>query len=197
MVVVLVMVNFLWILVWWCEVDWWVCVVYLVMGILVVVLGVCILLVLFLYVVDFVIGFFLIVMVLVWYWLVWYDFKVNFWYLVIGGVVIGYFIGIVVLIGLFSVLFFLFYGLLKGVFLVMEVVSLFGFYFVKLVMFECFGVLIGEVFIKGLIVGVLLMLGVFIVKCFVLYLKLDMFCFLMDGIMIVVGFLMLWNVMWF
>jgi uncharacterized membrane protein YfcA len=59
--------------------------------------------------------------------------------------------------------------------------------------FERFGALTPDIALKGLIAGSSLMSGAFIAKRFVLRLKADVFRLVMDGIMLVAGFSMLWN----
>jgi hypothetical protein len=63
----------------------------------------------------------------------------------------------------------------------------------KSLVFQHFGALAPEIALQGIIAGASLMSGAFIAKRFVLRLKADVFRLVMDGIMLVAGFSMLWN----
>jgi hypothetical protein len=127
------------------------------------------------------------------HWLATHNLKLTLWHLAVGGAVIGYLTGIVVSTGPLSVPLFLFYGLTKGAFLATEAASSLGMYVSKSVTFQRFGALTPEVALQGAIAGSSLMFGAFIAKHFVLHLKPEAFRVLMDGIMIVAGFSMLWT----
>jgi uncharacterized membrane protein YfcA len=193
MAVAAVMANLSRILAWWHEVDWRACAAYSITGIPAAALGARTLLVLPSRTVDIAIGLFLIAMVPVRHWLRRHDLKFSLWHLAIGGGVIGYLTGIVVSTGPLSVPLFLFYGLGKGAFLSTEAASSLGLYLSKSMTFERFGALTPDIALKGLIAGSSLMSGAFIAKRFVLRLKADVFRLVMDGIMLVAGFSMLWN----
>jgi uncharacterized membrane protein YfcA len=132
-------------------------------------------------------------MVPVRHWLARHDLRFSLLHLAIGGAVIGYLTGIVVSTGPLSVPLFLFYGLTKGAFLATEAASSLGLFLSKSVTFERFGALTPDVAVKGLIAGSSLMLGAFIAKRFVMKLEPDVFRLIMDAIMIVAGFAMLWT----
>jgi hypothetical protein len=88
---------------------------------------------------------------------------------------------------------FLFYGLTKGAFLATEAASSLGLYVSTSVTFERFGALTPDVALQGLVAGSSLMAGAFIAKRFVLKLEPDVFRLVMDAIMILAGFSLLWT----
>jgi uncharacterized protein len=193
MAIAAVMANLSRTLAWWREVDWRACAAYSIPGIPAAALGARTLLALPSHAVDIAIGLFLIAMVPARHWLARHQLKISLWHLAVGGAVIGYITGIVVSTGPLSVPLFLFYGLSKGAFLATEAASSLGLYVSKSVTFQRFGALTPDVAIKGLIAGSSLMAGAFIAKPFLLKLDADVFRLVMDGIMLVAGFLMFYN----
>jgi hypothetical protein len=193
MAIAAVMANFSRILAWWREVDWRACAAYSLPGIPAAALGARTLLALPSRAVDLAIGLFLIAMVPVRHWLARHQLKLSLWHLAIGGALIGYLTGIVVSTGPLSVPLFLFYGLTKGAFLATEAASSLGLYVSKSVTFERFGALTPDVALQGLVAGSSLMAGAFIAKRFVLKLEPDVFRLVMDAIMILAGFSLLWT----
>jgi hypothetical protein len=193
MAVAAVMANLSRIFAWWRDVDWRACGVYSLAGIPAAALGARTLLALPSRAVDIAIGLFLIAMVPVRHWLARHDLKLSLWHLALGGAAIGYLTGIVVSTGPLSVPLFLFYGLTRGAFLATEAASSLGLYFSKSATFAQFGVLTGDVALKGLITGSSLMSGAFIAKRFVLRLEPEVFRRVMDAIMLAAGLSMLWN----
>lgn len=194
MAVAAIMANLSRIMAWWREVDWRACAAYSVTGVPAAALGARSLLILPARAVDIAICLFLIAMVPVRHWLAKRDITINLWHLALGGAIIGFLTGIVVSTGPLSVPLFLFYGLTNGAFLATEAASSLGLYVSKSVTFEHFGALTPEVALKGLIAGSSLMFGAFIAKRFVLNLDPDVFRLVMDGIMLLAGLSMLWNV---
>jgi hypothetical protein len=193
MAIAAVMANISRILAWWRDVDWRACAAYSITGIPAAALGARTLLALPSHAVDIAIGLFLIAMVPLRHWLARHDLKFSLWHLAIGGAVIGYLTGIVVSTGPLSVPLFLFYGLTKGAFLATEAASSLGIYISKSVTFQRFGALTPDIALKGLIAGTSLMSGAFIAKRFVLHLDANLFRLVMDGLLLVAGFSMLFN----
>ena len=193
MAVAAVMANASRIMAYWREVDWRACAAYSVTGIPAAGLGARTLIELPSHAVDITMGLFFIAMVPLRHWLARRDYKVGLWALAIGGAVIGYITGIVVSSGPLSVPLFLFYGLAKGAFLATEAASSLGLYVTKSIVFERFGALNVDVFLKGLIAGSSLMVGSFVAKRFVTRLDANTFRYVMDVVMIAAGVSMLWS----
>ncbi len=193
MAVAAVMANASRIMAYWREVDWRACAAYSATGIPAAGLGARTLIELPSHAVDITMGLFFIAMVPTRHWLARHDLKANLWHLAIGGALIGYITGIVVSSGPLSVPLFLFYGLSKGAFLATEAASSLGLYVTKSIVFERFGALNLDVFIKGLIAGSSLMVGSFVAKRFVTRLDATTFRYVMDGIMVVAGVSMVWS----
>ncbi|MDB5546555.1 MAG: hypothetical protein JWP21_2 [Tardiphaga sp.] len=193
MAVAAVMANLSRIMAYYREVDWRACAAYSVTGIPAAALGARTLIELPPHAVDITMGLFFITMVPVRHWLARRDYTVGLWALAVGGALIGYITGIVVSSGPLSVPLFLFYGLSKGAFLATEAASSLGLYVTKSVVFERFGALNMDVFVKGLIAGSSLMVGSFVAKRFVTRLDANTFRYVMDVIMIVAGLSMFYN----
>jgi hypothetical protein len=93
--------------------------------------------------------------------------------------------------GPISTPFFLMHGLVKGSFLATEAMSSIGIYVAKAIAFRSFGAMPLETFVQGLIVGSTLLAGAFIAKRFVKQLDAERFRYLMDGVMLAAGLIML------
>ena len=193
MAVAAVMANASRIMAYWREVDWRACAAYSATGIPGAALGARTLIELPSHAVDITMGLFFIAMVPARHWLAKRDYKVGLWSLAIGGAIIGYITGIVVSSGPLSVPLFLFYGLSKGAFLATEAASSLGLYVTKSIVFERFGALTMDVFIKGLTAGLSLMVGSFVAKRFVTRLDANTFRYVMDAVMIAAGISMVWS----
>lgn len=79
MVIVVVMVNFVCVGLWWCDVSWCVVVLYSLFGVFVVMLGVCMFLCFFVCYLELCLGIFFLLLILLCYWLVGVYVKINDW----------------------------------------------------------------------------------------------------------------------
>ncbi|MEA2929223.1 MAG: uncharacterized protein QOG38_1651 [Hyphomicrobiales bacterium] len=193
MAVAAIIGNFSRILAWWREVDWRATFAYSVAAVPCAVLGAKTLLVLPSRAVDIAIGLFLLAMIPGRRWLASHNFKLKLWHLAVIGAAVGYITGIVVTTGPITVPIFLMYGLVKGAFLATEAAGSLAIYVAKVLAFRGFGAMPLDTFVKGLIAGGALMAGTFLSKRFVVRLDAESFRYILDGLMLISGFAMLWN----
>ena len=176
---------------WWREVDWRTTLAYSATAMPAAALGARTLLVLPSGVVEAVLGGFFIAMVPTRRWMLRQDWRLTRAQLAAVGAVIGYITGIVVSTGPLNTPFFLMHGLVKGAFLGTEAMSSIGIYVAKAVTFRSFGALPLDVFVQGLVVGSTLLAGAFIAKRYVRRLDPERFRYLIDGVMLGAGLIML------
>ncbi|HEV2954546.1 MAG TPA: sulfite exporter TauE/SafE family protein [Xanthobacteraceae bacterium] len=181
------------IIAWPREVDWRAAAVYAATAAPAAALGAGTLLVLPSRLVDGVLGAFFIAMIGIRRFLAAHALKARLPHLALFGAPIGFLTGIVASTGPLSVPLFLAYGLVKGAFLSTEAAGALAVYVSKTAVFRSFGALPWQVILQGLIVGASLMIGTFIAKPFVQRLGPQHFRWLMDGIMLVSGIVLLWT----
>jgi hypothetical protein len=141
--------------------------------------------------IEGVLGAFFIAMIPIRRWMLRQHWRLNRWHMALIGAFIGYITGMVVSSGPISTPFFLMHGLVKGSFLATEAMSSIGIYVAKAIAFRSFGAMPLETFVQGLIVGSTLLAGAFIAKRFVKQLDAERFRYLMDGVMLAAGLIML------
>ena len=180
------------ILAWWREIDWKATAAYSLAAAPAAALGARTLLVLPAQVVDATLGAFFILMIPGRRWLAARKVTLNFWHLALIGAGIGFLTGIVASTGPLSVAAFTAYGLVKGAFIATEAATSIFMYLSKVATFRASGALPLEALLNGLIVGASLMAGPFIARRFVRDMKPEAFRLLMDGVMLIAGFALLW-----
>ncbi len=177
--------------VWWREVDWRACGVYCITAIPFAALGALTLVALDARAVEAALGVFLLSMIPVRRWLATIGLNVLRWQLAIVGAVIGFLSGIVASTGPINTPFFLAYGLVKGGYLSTEALGSLAVGLTKAIAFRSLGAMPWDTLVRGLIVGVSLMLGSYLAKHWVLRLSPERFRGLMDGLMAFAGTAML------
>lgn len=192
MAVAAVLANFSRIVVWWREVDWRACAAYSLTGVIGAAFGARTLIALPQTLIEGLLGAFFIAMIPLRHWLLRKQLRLGRGHLAMAGLIIGFITGIVVSTGPLSVPVFLAHGLVKGAFIATEAASSLALYGVKLAVFRELGVLPLDILLKGLITGSTLMLGAWLARRFVLQLSADRFQWMMDGLMLVSGSVMLW-----
>jgi uncharacterized membrane protein YfcA len=178
---------------WWREIDWRAVGAYSITAAPAAALGAATLLVLPARSVEAGLGLFFIAMIPIRRWLARQDFKLRLWQLSAFGAGIGFLTGIVASTGPLNAPFFLAYGLVKGAYLGTEALGSLAMFVTKAVTFRSLGALPLETLGRGLIVGSSLMAGAFIAKRFVRQLDPARFRLLIDGLLLVAGFTMLWG----
>ncbi|MEJ6020684.1 sulfite exporter TauE/SafE family protein [Ramlibacter sp. PS4R-6] len=176
---------------WWREVDWRTTLAYSVTAMPAAAAGARTLLVLPTGIVEGVLGAFFIAMIPIRRWMLRQQWQLTRVHMALVGAFIGFATGMVVSTGPINTPFFLMHGLVKGSYLATEAMSSIGVYVAKAIAFRSFGALPLEVFVQGLIVGSTLLAGAFIGKHFVRRLDAERFRYLMDGVMLVAGLVML------
>lgn len=180
------------IVVWWREIDWKAAAAYAIPGIPAAALGARTLVELPARAIEVAIGVFFIAMIFIRRWMAARNLKFGTWHLVLFGAFIGYVTGIVVSTGPITAPIFLGAGLVKGAFVGTEAAASLAVYASKATTFRTLGMLPGDIFVMGLITGTSLMIGAFIAKRFVLKMSPEQFRWLMDGLMLVSGMVLLW-----
>jgi uncharacterized protein len=191
MAIVALMSNFAKITSWWREIDWRATAAYAVGGIPGAALGARTMLSLPPRVVDIALGAFFLIMIPGRRWLASRNYKVGLPFLAIGGLLIGFLTGIVVSTGPITVPLFSAYGLVKGGFIATEAASSLAMYISKAITFRSFGALPTDIVLQGLITGSSVMAGTYLAKRLVERVSLVTFQRLLDGVMLVAGFVLL------
>lgn len=176
---------------WWREVDWRTTAAYSLTAMPASALGARTLLALPGPLVELVLGAFFIAMVPIRRQMLARDWKLSRGHMMIVGAGVGFLTGIVASTGPLSTPFFLMSGLAKGAFLGTEAMSSIGMYVAKAATFQGFGALPLEAIVRGVIVGASMMAGAFIGKRYVLQLDARRFQWLMDGLMLLAGGVMI------
>jgi len=193
MAVAAIIGNFSRILAWWREVDWRATAAYSVTAVPTAALGAKTLLVLPSRAVDIAIALFLLAVIPGRRWLAAHNLRLTLWHLAAIGAIVGFVTGIVATTGPITVPVFLMYGLVKGAFLATEAASSLTMYVAKVITFRTLGAMPWDTFVKGLISGGSLMAGTFLSKRFVMKLDAEHFRYMLDGLMLVSAFAMLYN----
>ena len=192
MAIIALMSNFAKITSWWKEIDWRACGAYALGGVPAAALGAHTLLVLPEKAVDLALGVFFLVMVPGRHWLAARSITIGPWQLVPAGAVIGFLTGIVVSTGPLNLPVFASYGLVKGAFIATEAASSLALYISKAITFREFGALPMGIVLKGLISGSAVMAGTYTARLIVERLSIATFQRLLDIVMLLAGFTMLW-----
>lgn len=177
---------------WWREIDWRAVAAYSATGVPFAALGAATLLVLPAHVVEAVLGVFFIAMIPLRRWMARQPWRLRPVHLALAGAGVGFLTGIVVSTGPINAPFFLAYGLLKGAYLGTEALGSLAVYLAKALTFRSLGALPLAAIGKGLVIGCSLMAGAFLAKRYVRQLEAAKFRLLMDGLLLVAGFTMLW-----
>lgn len=193
MAVAAVLGNLSRILAWWREVDVRAFAAYAVTGVPAAVLGARTMLALPPRAVDAAIGVFLLAMIPARHWLAANLIKLRLPHLAVAGAAIGFLTGIVASTGPASVPVFIGYGLIKGAFIGTEAASSLAVYMTKTLTFQGLGALPVQDILRGLIVGMSLMVGSFVAKPFLLRLAPETFRHIMDALLLASGTSLLWG----
>ncbi len=181
------------VLVWWREVDWRAAAVYSLTGVPAVMLGARTFLALDARLVEALIGVFMLAMIPVRRWFLARNFSIGLWGLAAAGAGVGYITGMVASTGPINTPFFLAFGLNKGAYIATEALGSMSVYAAKSAVFQRFGALPWETFVKGAIVGAAMMIGSWLAKGIVQRLEAHQFRSLMDGLMLVAGLALIWG----
>lgn len=120
--------------------------------------------------------------------------QLNHWQLALAGAVLGYLTGVVFSTGPLLLPVFSGFGLTKGALLATEAAASFALYVSKSATFGVLGVLQKDVVLAGVLVGISLMIGNYIGKIFVLKMPDRIFNLLLDGMLLLAGLSMFWEV---
>lgn len=183
MAVAAVLANLARVGLWWSEVDWRAFLLYSLPGAPAAMLGARSLLRLPANRVDLALGLFFLVMIPLRRRLRVASTRIAAWQLALAGVVIGYLTGLLFATGPLSVPAFAAYGLVKGAFLATESASSLLLYLAKAGVFGRSGALPGALLLKGVIVGVSLMLGSAAGKRIVIGMSPERFRYAMDMVL--------------
>jgi uncharacterized membrane protein YfcA len=192
MAIVALMSNVAKITSWWREVDWRATAAYALGGVPAAALGARTLLVLPETAVEVALGLFFLAMIPGRRWLAARNLSIGFGGLTIAGAVIGFLTGIVVSTGPLSVPTFAAYGLVKGAFIATEAAGSLALYIAKAITFQQFGALPLDIVVKGLITGSSVMAGTYVARLVVERLSIATFSRLLDVVMAISGFALLW-----
>jgi hypothetical protein len=188
-----ILANLSRVLVWWREIDWQAALIYCVTGIPFAALGARTLLALDPRVIELVLGFFFLAMIPARHWLLKRGFTIGLPGLMLAGAGVGYLSGLVASTGPLNTPFFLAYGLVKGAFVSTEALGSLGVFGTKAIVFQTFGALPSEIIIRGLIVGVSMMIGSWVAKRFLSHIDANQFRLVMDVAMLFAGLTLLWG----
>jgi uncharacterized membrane protein YfcA len=191
MAIAALMANVAKALTWWRAIDWRACAAYAIPGIPAAALGARTLLVLPTAAVDAALGLFFLAMVAMRHWLVSHRFTIRLWQLSLAGAVIGFVTGIVLSTGPLSVPAFTAYGLSRGAFLSTEAAASLALMATKVATFRELGALPLPAIYAGILIGSSVMAGSFLVKRFVLRMRVEVFDRLLDGVLVVAGLFLL------
>jgi uncharacterized membrane protein YfcA len=123
-----------------------------------------------------------------------HNFKFSAWQMVVAGGVLGYITGVVFSTGPLLLPVFNGFGLTKGALLATEAAASFGIYVTKSLTFGALGVLQKNILIAGVAVGTSLIIGNYIGKTFVIKMSERTFNLLLDCMLVVAGFSMIFAV---
>jgi hypothetical protein len=150
--------------VWWRDIDWRVTVVYLLPAVPAAILGARTMLSLDARMVEAGLGAFLLFAVPARRWLIAQGLTVPLWGMSIVGGGIGFLAGLVATTGPINTPFYLAYGLTKGAFLATEAIASAAISLTKIATFRTLGALSTETIVRGLTIGVSLMVGSWLAK---------------------------------
>ena len=179
--------------IWWRQVDWRAAAIYSATGVPAVVLGARTFLSLDARLVEAGLGVFMILMVPLRRWFLARNFTIGLGGLALAGAGIGFLTGMVSSTGPINTPFFLAYGLGKGAFIATEALGSLSVYATKTWVFQRFGALPWDLALKGIIVGLAMMIGSLLAKRIVQRLAAQQFQSIMDAMMLMAGLFMLWG----
>ena len=187
------MANLARVAVWWRQVDWRAAAIYSATGVPAVFLGAHTFLSLDARLVEAGLGVFMILMVPLRRWFLARNFTIGLGGLALAGAGIGFLTGMVSSTGPINTPFFLAYGLGKGAFIATEALGSLSVYSTKTWVFQRFGALPWDLALKGIIVGLAMMIGSLLAKRIVQRLAAQQFQTLLDAMMLMAGLFMLWG----
>ena len=181
------------VLVWWREVDWRAAAVYSAAGIPAVMLGAHTFLALDARLVEGLLGLVMLAMIPIRRWFFARNFTIGLGGLAVAGAGIGYLTGMVASTGPINTPFFLAFGLTRGPYIATEAMGSLSVYFAKSAVFQRYGALPWDTLLRGVMIGVSMMLGAWLAKGIVKRLDGQQFRSLMDALMVVAGIAMIWG----
>lgn len=181
------------VIVWWREVNWSAACVYSVTGIPAVMLGARTFLALDARLVEALIGVFMLAMIPIRRWFLARNFSIGLAGLALAGAGVGYITGMVASTGPINTPFFLAFGLNKGAYIATEALGSLTVYAAKSAVFQRFGALPWDTFVRGVVVGGAMMIGSWMARRIVERLEVHQFQSLMDGLMLLAGLAMIWG----
>ncbi len=190
------MANFSRVAVWWREVDWRAAAAFSLTAAPAAALGALTLVSIDARLVELALGAFFIAMIPLRRWLQAQGWTIGLGQLALVGAVIGYLSGVVASVGPINTPFFVAHGLVKGAFLSTEALSSASMGIAKAIVFRRFDAMPMETVLRGFIVGGSVMAGSWVAKSFVLKLDPERFRLLMDGLLLLAGFVMLFGAWW-
>jgi uncharacterized membrane protein YfcA len=193
MAIAALLANLARVMVWWREVDWRANAYYCVTAVPAAALGARTLLILDPRIVEGVLGALFVLMIPARRWLQARGMRIKAWHLTLVGAGIGFLTGLVASTGPINTPFFLSYGLVKGAYLATEALGSMAIGLTKALVFRSFDALPLETVLRGLVVGVSLMIGSRLAKGFVLRLDANRFRLLMDLLLAGAGLVLLWG----
>lgn len=139
------------------------------------------------------IGLFFLLLIPIRHWAKNKQLKLSGLQLIFAGGIVGYLTGIVFSTGPLTVPIFAGFGLTKGALLSTEAASSFVVYLAKAFTFGTIGAIPWSVLFNGVVIGSTMIVGLYIGKKFVLQMSDRIFNGLIDGMMLIAGFSMLWD----
>ena len=193
MAIAAVMGNLARVAAWWSQIDWKAVAAYAIPGAPAAALGASTMLALPSSVVEAMLGLFFLAMIplrrlqarLAW--------RPTLWHLAFAGALIGFLTGLVLSTGPLSVPVFTAYGLASGAFIATEAASALALYVSKVATFRQLGAAPLEILLQGGIVGASLMVGTYGGKAVLKRLEVSTFHRMLDALMVVSGFALLWR----
>ncbi|OBA62636.1 hypothetical protein A5647_07110 [Mycobacterium sp. 1100029.7] len=169
---------------WRREIHWRAVLAYAVPGVPAAVLGAHTLLTIPQTVVDSVLGGFFLAMIAVRRIVAARQWRVRLWQLAVAGAAIGFLTGLILSTGPLSVPIFTGYGLAGGAFLGSEAASSLFLYVAKMAAFGQFGALSGSVVLRGVAIGIALMVGPFLARPLVHRIRPHTYTLLIDFVLV-------------
>ena len=170
---------------WWREIRWRPVIAYAVPGTPAAVIGAHTLLTIPPAVVDGLLGVFFLAMIPVRRIAAAREWRVRLWQMGVAGMVVGFLTGLILSTGPLSVPVFTGYGLSGGAFLGSEAASSLVLYAGKMATFGEFGALTGTVLVRGLLIGTALMIGPFLARAIVRWVRPHTYALLIDLVLLV------------
>ncbi|BBZ28144.1 UPF0721 transmembrane protein [Mycolicibacterium madagascariense] len=179
-----VLANVARVMAWWRDIRWRPVVVYAATGAPAAVLGAHTLLTISPRIVDGFLGVFFLAMIPIRRIAATREWRIRLWHLAIAGAVVGFLTGLVLSTGPLSVPIFTGFGLSGGAFLGTEAASALLLYAATITTFGQFGVLTTGLVVRGLVIGVALMVGPFLTRRLVRTLRPRTYSALIDAVLV-------------